>query len=260
MDPTQQNSPVLRARRYGRAWLWAEYAVMAFGVMCLVTWGALHIDGLTGARRELARFAALKRAAPLTTAPPDLSLWDPKRISAWRTDLQKPAPAPLAVLRIPKIRLEVAVLPGTDDFTLNRAVGHIEDTAMPGTDGNSGIAGHRDGFFRGLKDVGVGDAIEIETLHGKEVYHVERVWVVYPQEVSVLDATPTRSLTLVTCYPFYHVGPAPQRYIVRAVRVDTALAVRRGRCADVECLVAPQIGGHSARPEIARSSEVRSAL
>jgi sortase A len=130
--------------------------------------------------------------------------------------LQKPAPAPLAVLRVPKIRLEVAVLPGTDDFTLNRAVGHIEDTAMPGTDGNSGIAGHRDGFFRGLKDVGLGDAIELETLHGKEVYHVERVWVVYPQEVSVLDATPTRSLTLVTCYPFYHVGPAPQRYIVRA--------------------------------------------
>ena len=62
-----------------------------------------------------------------------------------------------------------------------------------------------------------GDAIELETLQGKEVYHVERVWVVYPEEVSVLDATPTRSLTLVTCYPFYHVGPAPQRYIVRAV-------------------------------------------
>ena len=109
------------------------------------------------------------------------------------------------------------MLPGTDDFTLNRAVGHIEDTAMPGTDGNSGIAGHRDGFFRGLKDVGPGDAIELETLRGKEVYHVERVWVVYPEDVSVLDATPTRSLTLVTCYPFYHVGPAPQRYIVRAV-------------------------------------------
>ena len=117
--------------------------------------GALYIDGLTGARHELERFADLKRAAPLATAPPELSLWDPKRISAWRIELQKAAPAPLAVLRVPKIRLEVAVLPGTDDFTLNRAVGHIEDTAMPGTDGNSGIAGHRDGFFRGLKDVGL---------------------------------------------------------------------------------------------------------
>ena len=195
----------------------AERTAWAFGLVCLVTWGALYIDGVTGARHELERFAILKAAAAQETAAPDLSLWDRERISAWQRALNEPAPPPLAVLRIPKIRLEVPVLPGTDDFTLNRAVGHIEDTAMPGTDGNSGIAGHRDGFFRGLKDVGVGDAIEIETLHGKEVYHVERVWVVYPQEVSVLDATPTRSLTLVTCYPFYHVGPAPQRYIVRAV-------------------------------------------
>ena len=145
----------------------------------------------------------------------------PKRISAWRAGCRA-RPPPLAVLRVPKIGLEVAVLPGTDDFTLNRAVGHIDDTALPGTDGNSGIAGHRDGFFRGLKDVGRGDAIEIETLQGEEVYHVERVWVVYPEDVSVLDATATRSLTLVTCYPFYHVGPAPQRYIVRAVRAGVS--------------------------------------
>ncbi len=163
------------------------------------------------------------------TAAPDLSLWDPKRISAWRSSLEEPAPPPLAVLRVPKIGLEVAVLPGTDDFTLNRAVGHIEDTALPGTDGNSGIAGHRDGFFRGLKDVGPGDAIEIETLQGEEVYRVERVWVVYPDDVTVLEATPTRSLTLVTCYPFYHVGPAPQRYIVRAVRAGGPATAARSQ-------------------------------
>jgi sortase A len=153
-------------------------------------------------------------------------LWDPERISAWRHASREPAPPPLAVLRIPKIRLEVPVLRGTDEFTLNRAVGHIDDTALPGTDGNSGIAGHRDGFFRGLKDVAPGDAIELETLRGKEVYRVEWTWVVYPEDVSVLDPTPTRSLTLVTCYPFYHVGPAPQRYIVRAVRADTTTVER----------------------------------
>ncbi len=68
MDPTQRNSPVVRVRRYGRTWLWAEYAVMAFGVICLLTWGALYIDGLTGARHELERFADLKRAGPLATA------------------------------------------------------------------------------------------------------------------------------------------------------------------------------------------------
>jgi sortase A len=113
----------------------------------------------------------------------------------------------------------VPVLPGTDDLTLDRAVGHIEDTAQPGRDGNSGIAGHRDGFFRGLKDIAPGDAIELETLRGKGLYRVERTWVVDPEDVSVLDPTPTRALTLVTCYPFYFVGPAPQRFIVRAVSV-----------------------------------------
>jgi sortase A len=222
VEPTQHISSMSRASRSGRAWLIAEETALAFGLLCLLTWGALYIQGAIGARYELERFAALQAAAPLTTATPDLSLWDPKRISAWRAGLQKPGPPPLAVLRVPKIRLEVAVLPGTDDFALNRAVGHIDDTALPGMDGNSGIAGHRDGFFRGLKDVGRGDAIEIVTLRGKEVYNVERVWIVSPEDVSVLDATATRSLTLVTCYPFYHVGPAPQRYIVRAVNAGVS--------------------------------------
>jgi sortase A len=195
----------------------------------LAAYGAQYVDGVAGARYELERFALLQ-AAPLSEpAAPDLSLWDRERISAWRLALTEPAPPPLAVLRIPKIRLEVAVLHGTDDVTLNRAVGHIDDTALPGTDGNSGIAGHRDGFFRGLKDIGPEDAIELETLRGKEVYRVERTWVVDPEDVSVLDPTPRRSLTLVTCYPFYHVGPAPQRYIVRAVRADMAAAAHRER-------------------------------
>ena len=114
-----------------------------------------------------------------------------KRVNAWQAALTRPAPPPLAVLRIPSLRLEVAVLPGTDDFVLDRAVGHIDDTALPGTDGNSGIAGHRDGFFRGLKDIASGDAIELETLKGRELYHVERIWIVQPEDVSVLDPTPS---------------------------------------------------------------------
>jgi sortase A len=213
----------------------AERVAWVAGLVCLVAWVALYVEGVTGARHELERFATLqaagrRQAGPaLQTSQPDLGLWDQERITAWRSALKESAPPPLAVLRIPKIRLEVAVLPGTDDFVLNRAVGHIADTAVPGADGNSGIAGHRDGFFRGLKDIGPGDAIELETLQGREVYHVERVWVVAPEDVSVLDATPVRSLTLVTCYPFYHVGPAPKRYIVRAVRADNAAAIARPR-------------------------------
>ena len=95
------------------------------------------------------------------------------------------------------------------------------DSAAPGTDGNSGIAGHRDGFFRRLKDIEAGDTLVLETLQRKERYRVVGIWIVNPDDVSVLDPTPHRALTLVTCYPFYFVGPAPKRYIVRAVRDDT---------------------------------------
>jgi sortase A len=227
VEPAQSVAPSPSVSRRRRATLFAERAAWAFGAICLSVWGAIHIDTMAGSHHELARFAALQTGVLPQTPAPDLSLWDPERITAWRRALGDPAPPPLAVLSIPKIHLTVAVLPGTDDFTLNRAVGHIEGTALPGTNGNSGIAGHRDGFFRGLKDVGPDDVIEIETLRGKEVYRVERTWIVPPEDVSVLDATPARSLTLVTCYPFYHVGPAPQRYIVRAVSVATATTSSR---------------------------------
>jgi sortase A len=207
----------------------AEGLAWAVGFVCVAAWGTQRVESMTGAGHDLERFAALQAAAtqpagaPLETAAhevamPDLSLWDAERIAAWRSALEEPAPLPLAVLRIPRIGLEVAVLPGTDPFVLDRAVGQIPGTAAPGTNGNSAIAGHRDGFFRGLKDIESGDVIEIDTLEGKEVYRVERFWVVNPEDVWVLDPTPTPAITLVTCFPFYHVGPAPQRYIVRAVR------------------------------------------
>jgi sortase A len=213
-----------------RALLLVERAAWGLGLTCVLAWGALRVDGLAGARHELDRFEQLQSRSLQSTGEPDLSLWDDERIGAWRDALNEPAPPPLAVMRIPKIRLEVAVLPGTDDFTLNRAVGHITGTALPGHNGNSGIAGHRDGFFRGLKDMVVGDAIEVETLEGTETYHIERMWVVKPEDVSVLEPTAARAVTLVTCFPFYHVGPAPERFIVRAVRTgDIRAAVPASR-------------------------------
>jgi LPXTG-site transpeptidase (sortase) family protein len=125
----------------------------------------------------------------------------------------------LALLEIPAIDLDVVVLQGTDRFTLNRGVGHIEGTAAPGSDGNAGIAGHRDGFFHGLERVKAGDMIRI-TLPGGErtiEYRIEWMRVVRPQDVWVLDSTGQPSLTLVTCHPFRFVGQAPDRYVVRAV-------------------------------------------
>ena len=219
--------------------MFAERAAWILGLSGLAIWGTVHFAGVIGSRRDLQRFDTLRasqsaqptqvenaRSLP-QAANPDLTLWDVKRVKAWQAALTRPAPAPLAVLRIPHLRIEVAVLPGTDDFILDRAVGHIEDTVLPGVDGNSGIAGHRDGFFRGLKDIAVGDAIELETLNGRQAYRVERTWIVSPEDVSVLDPTPVRSLTLVTCYPFYYIGSAPQRFIVRAV-LQPGTTLRKG--------------------------------
>lgn len=210
--------------------LLAERAAWTFGLAALAIWAAASIDRIAGAREDIKTFEAFRSAGSTREAvlsepaKPDLSLWGAERVRAWRETLARPASSPLAILRIFKIGLEVAVLPGTDDFVLNRAVGHIENTALPGTDSNSGIAGHRDGFFRGLKDIAVGDAIELETVDSRQMYRVERTSVVYPEDVSVLDPTPTRSLTLVTCYPFYFIGSAPQRFIVRATRAEPGVS------------------------------------
>ena len=160
-------------------------------------------DGRAQGTRPLCGPSGGRPAADRHTGPEPLGPGTHRRLAA-RVERARPV-ATRRHAHFEDGYLEVAVLLGTDDFTLNRAVGHIEDTALPGTDGNSGIAGHRDGFFRGLKDIAPGDAIELETLRGKEVYRVERTWVVDPEDVSVLDATPRRSLTLVTCYPFYHI-------------------------------------------------------
>jgi sortase A len=201
--------------------LLAERIALLVGIALVLSWTVLSVERVVGSRREMARFEALQAPGLETPREPDTSLWSPQRIAAWLSERKAPAPPPLAIVRIPRIHLEAPVLEGTDDAVLNRGAGHIDETAMPGSDGNSGIAGHRDGFFRGLKDISPGDAIELETPAAKDTYRVERAWIVEPEDVTVLDPTPTRSLTLVTCYPFYFVGSAPQRYIVRAVLVQS---------------------------------------
>jgi sortase A len=119
--------------------------------------------------------------------------------------------------------LEVPVLDGIDDLTLNRGVGYIPGTAHLGEPGNIGIAGHRDGFFRILKDVGKGDEIELETPERIDIYQIKDIVIVDKNDVSVLQATSVPTLTLVTCYPFYFIGSAPKRYIVIASLVTSGL-------------------------------------
>lgn len=147
---------------------------------------------------------------------PDFRLWSERRIEAYRLSLVASVPPPLAVLRIPSVDLQVPVLEGTDDLTLNRAVGHIAGTSALDQGGNVGIAGHRDGFFRELKDVHLGDSMDLYTEKGNSRYVVDEIVVVPPEDVSVLAPRSKPTLTLVTCYPFYFVGSAPLRYIVHA--------------------------------------------
>jgi sortase A len=165
----------------------------------------------------------LKRVAAngtLSAAPPDFSLWSPKRVEDYKESLTTDLAPAVGVLRIPKVDIEAPVLEGTDDLTLNRGIGRIDGTARVGESGNIGIAGHRDGFFRGLKDVSTGDKIELITKEGTQTYIVDRIVIVERADVSVLAPRDRSSVTLVTCYPFYFVGSAPERYIVQAYLAD----------------------------------------
>ena len=146
-----------------------------------------------------------------------MNLWSAVRVKAYRVALKEETPRPLAILRIPRLNLEVPVYDGTSDAVLDLAAGRIEDTALPGTPGNVGIAAHRDGYFRVLKDIKEGDALVLDTPVATEQFRVQWIKITAPDDVSVIDPTPTPAVTLVGCYPFYHVGAAPKRFIVRAV-------------------------------------------
>jgi sortase A len=178
------------------------------------------------AAKEAASLVVEAKAPPARTvslegvAEPDYSLWAAKRIAAYRDSLARRFAPPAAILRIPRLRLEVPVFDTTDELALNRGVGRIAGTARFGESGNLGIAGHRDGFFRGLKNISVGDVVTLSSASGTTTYAVDKIRIVTPQDVSVLAPRPAPSVTLVTCYPFYFDGDAPQRFIVHCSRRD----------------------------------------
>ena len=124
----------------------------------------------------------------------------------------------LGQIEITRLGVAAMILEGTNDKTLRRAVGHISGTALPGQQGNVGIAGHRDSFFRALRNVRQDDEITLTTLDATYRYRVDSTKIVGPEDTQVLDNSSEDMLTLVTCYPFYFVGPSPERFIVRARR------------------------------------------
>jgi sortase A len=200
--------------------------MLVIGVALLVVYFAAQLHSLLFSRIALWQFdrESGHMGANLSTqedgfsseAPVDFGLWAKTRTKAYQMSLAFKLAPPIAVLKIPKVRLTAPIFNGTDDITLNRGVGRIAGTAMPGHDGNLALAGHRDGFFRRLEDISVGDVIEIATRDETDTYVVNTMEIVEPADVSVLDSGPVDTVTLVTCYPFYFVGDAPERFIVKA--------------------------------------------
>ena len=183
-----------------RVWLsmWLEWALLGIGIGCL---GVVVYENVAARRfqaERAAEFAVAAQAyAPVTVRAGGL----------------------VGMLQVPRLKLSTPVIEGDDETTLKRAVGHLPDTPLPWEDGNTAFAGHRDGLFRPLKDIKVGDEILFYTSRAEYRYRVTHTSIVKPDDVSVLEKREQPTLTLITCYPFYFIGNAPKRFVIRAERL-----------------------------------------
>ena len=155
------------------------------------------------------------------------------------TTAQSPAhpPAlgtPIGRLEIPRLGVSGAVVHGDNDDLLKGAIGHLPDTPLPWLGGNSALAAHRDTLFRRLRDVRSNDVVRLTTPYGNFDYRVRETLIVDPEDLWVLDPTPTTTLTLITCYPFNYVGSAPRRFIVRAESITRPDRAPVGRVGGVD--------------------------
>ena len=190
--------------------IWIERILIAIGIAAGVWCAAILVE---------ARFI---RSVPPEPPPPTVTMTLPELpgdSGGAPRATRRPAPRPgtvLGTLTVPALHLSTPVLEGSDDGTLSRGAGHIEDTPFPGETGNIGIAGHRDTVFRPLKHAKVGDRLELTTADHQYRYTITKTLIVGPDDVYVLDPTSSPTLTLVTCYPFEFIGHAPRRFIVQA--------------------------------------------
>ena len=151
---------------------------------------------------------------------PDTSLWAAGRVADYQASLQAELPPVVGVLEIPSVGVKVPVYQSNSELVMDRGAGIIDGMAYPHEPGNIGISGHRDGYFRALKDIKVGDPILLETLEGPKRFHIAATEIVAISDKRLLRDTSDQTVTLVTCYPFYFVGHAPKRFIVTAA-LDT---------------------------------------
>jgi len=221
----QQHLPALK----GRLLRWSRNVFFVIGTLALGYCAFVLLDARLFQAGETSRFEhALQDAKPATSngeaaasAAPSGSGAEAGGPKANSTKGSGHARAvgegdSLGRIEIARIGLAVMVLEGIDEVTLRRAVGHIPDTAMPGEQGNVALAGHRDTFFRTLRNIRLGDEITLKTLAASYRYEVDSTRIVAPDDTDVLDDARDDILTLVTCYPFDFVGHAPKRFIVRA--------------------------------------------
>ncbi|HUK34343.1 MAG TPA: class D sortase [Vicinamibacterales bacterium] len=181
-----------------------EVVLITVGMVALVRYGWMTLEMW---QREWANREAATR---LLNAPETSS-------SPFATD---PDPEFIGKLDIPRLNITAAVRVGDDDEVLAGAIGYLSDTPLPWAHGNTTFAAHRDRIFRPLADIQVGDEIRLWTRHGNFSYAVSRTFVVNPTDLWVLDDADGVDLTLITCYPFVYVGRAPQRFVVRARKLE----------------------------------------
>jgi sortase A len=183
-----------------RQWfsVWLEWLLLGIGLGCLGVYTYETVE----ARRFQAERAAEFAEAAMSYAPVNVR-----------------AGGLVGMLDVPRLGLTTPVIEGDDDATLKRAVGHLPDTPFPWENGNSALAGHRDGLFRPLKDIKVGDEIAFRTSREVIRFRVTDTAIVRPDDLSVLEKRARPALTLITCYPFYYVGNAPKRFVIHAERL-----------------------------------------
>ena len=199
-------------RRRNRAWRAIERILLLIGVVSLGYFVYVVTESYLYQAIENRELNAILASAPVSSV-----------------HVSRPRPAPgsmIGRIEIPRLGVSAIIRAGSDARTLRLAVGHITGTAFPGESGNIGLAGHRDTFFRRLRDIRVDDEIRIVTPEETYAFHVERTSVVKPRDTWVLNETATPVLTLVTCYPFTYVGSAPDRFIVRASQRPGRIASR----------------------------------
>jgi len=188
--------------RNNRIFRWSRNAFLMIGVLILSYVGYTLLDARLYQAEQARQFEQALKGANLS------------RVESLNVAGREGSP--LGRIEIGQIGLAAMILEGTGEGTLQRAVGHVLGTPLPGQGGNIALAGHRDTFFRGLRNIRQDDEITLTTLSGSHRYRVDSIKVVEPEQTEVLDAAGDDTLTLVTCYPFNFVGSAPQRFIVRA--------------------------------------------